>query len=248
MEEIIVEAVTSETESITGDGAQELKDTMAEADKKGDFERMIRGEYKAEFDERVKRIIDKRFRETKTLKEQAAKLRPIVDHLSEKYGESDWDKLYERMVTDGGGSPNEETERLKAENRALYREKRARETVDQWTKGAQALKEQNPDFDLSKEMGNSRFQSLLRAGVDVKDAYRVVHADEIMKNAVRYAAEKTMEKTISDIRTRGMRPEENGAGGRGAARITPVSVRNMTRREREEIERRCARGEKVYFD
>ena len=78
-------------------------------------------------------------------------------------------------------------------------------------------------------------------------AYRTLHQEEILENAVRYAVEKARDKTMTSLRKHLSRPEENGAGGRGGAKMAPLSVQNMTRAEREEIERRCARGEKVYF-
>ena len=109
-------------------------------------------------------------------------------------------------------------------------------------------KEIYPGFDLPKMLANDRFTALLRAGVDVKTAYEVVDGRALVANAMRYAIGRAREKTIGDIRARLNRPQENGADGGGATRIGPPRVKDMTRKQREEIEKRCARGEKVFFD
>ena len=50
------------------------------------FESLIRGEYKAEFDERVQRIIDRRFRDLKRLEAQAERAKPLFQLLEKRYG------------------------------------------------------------------------------------------------------------------------------------------------------------------
>ena len=212
------------------------------AGRKEEFERLIRGEYRQEFDERVKRIIDRRFREARTLKEQAARMQPVVDFLKQTYGEADENALLERLTAEK--APKGEPE---AAVKALLREKGAREIARRWQTEAEAAGRVYPGLDLMKEIQNPRFRSLLRAGVDVGTAFETTHARELTLLAMRYAAERTREKTVSDIRARGLRPDENGADGRGASRLGPPKVENMTRAQREDIERRAARGEKVRF-
>ncbi|MBQ3080034.1 MAG: hypothetical protein IJC48_08585 [Clostridia bacterium] len=248
MDGAIAEALTDVKEGAVQSQTEDTGGEIKDQDRRGDFEKLIRGEYKAEFDDRVQRIIDKRFRETRSLKEQAAKVKPLIDHLREKYNENDAEKLLEKVAKDGAeAGGNDENERLLMENRQLLKEKRARDTVERWRREMRDIQDRNPAFDMKSEMKNPRFFSLLRSGVSVRDAYDVIHKDEMLKNAVKYAAEKTMERTLNDIRARGMRPEENGVGGKNAGLIAPTSVSSMTKKEREEIERRCARGEKVYF-
>ena len=233
MDGAIAEALTDVKEGAVQSQTEDTGGEIKDQDRRGDFEKLIRGEYKAEFDDRVQRIIDKRFRETRSLKEQAAKVKPLIDHLREKYNENDAEKLLEKVAKDGAeAGGNDENERLLMENRQLLKEKRARDTVERWRREMRDIQDRNPAFDMKSEMKNPRFFSLLRSGVSVRDAYDVIHKDEMLKN---------------DIRARGMRPEENGVGGKNAGLIAPTSVSSMTKKEREEIERRCARGEKVYF-
>jgi len=212
----------------------------ADSLKKDDFEKLIRGEYKAEFDERVQKIIDERFREMRSMKEQAARVKPVMDALSEKYGETDMEKLTELLKN----GRRDLSEKYRGEN---TRNGRALKTFLKWRADADAIGRERTDFDLKKEMANGVFQSLLRAGVDMKSAYQFMHQRDTLESAIRLAAAKTRENTLNEMRARMLRPSENGAGGYAGAGMKPVSVMNMTRAEREEIEKRASRGEKVYF-
>lgn len=238
--------VESEPAAAAQDAAQTAGNTHSEnadvAGKREEFERLIRGEYRQEFDERVKRIIDRRFRETRTLKEQAARTQPVVDFLKEAYGEADETVLLERLTAEKAAKTPKDAAKT------LLREKGAKEIERRWRDEADAARKIHPEMDLLNEIQNPRFRSLLRAGVDVATAYETTHARELTRMAMRYAAERARENTIRDIRARGLRPDENGADGRGASKIAPPRVANMTRAQREDIERRAARGEKVRFD
>lgn len=216
---------------------EETNEKHADELKAEAFERLIRGEYKAEFDERVKKIIDKRFREMRGMKEQAARVKPLMEALLKRYGETDAERLIKLL--------SEETEaaRPSEDNRAKMAMLRALA----WHSEAQSLTSELPDFDLKKEMADENFKRLLKAGVDMKTAYRALHQNEILESAVRYAAEKVREHTVREMRKNAMRPGENGAGGQGGMRMSPMSVGNMTKAQREEIERRSQRGEKVYL-
>lgn len=229
------EAVRTEAEGAET-APEKSSQRQAENLKTEAFERLIRGEYKAEFDERVKKIIEKRFREMRGMKEQAARVKPLIDALSQKYGETDAQRLLELLSEDAAGrAPGSDKKRM-ALMRAL-----------EWHRDAGRLKREIPDFDFRREMGGKPFSNLLKAGVDMKTAYEFAHYRENLEAAVRYAAEKAREHTLLEMRKNAMRPGENGAGGQGGMRMSPMSVRNMTREQREEIERRSQRGEKVYL-
>lgn len=221
-----------------GKRIEPLTNSKEEADrKKAEFENLIRGEYKQAFDERVQKIIDRRFRDMRVLKEQKTRIQPILDALYNKYGEADAEKLAELLKSeDAGAFPPLDA-----------RSRHAAMKVMKWRKDAEEILRENPGFELESEMKNAAFKNLLKAGVDMKTAYRAMHQDELLEQAIRYAAKKAHDQAMKEMRQRAYRPEENGAGGRGGAKMAPLSVNNMTRAEREEIERRCARGEKVYF-
>ena len=128
------------------------------------FESLIRGEYKAEFDERVQRIIDRRFRDLKRLEAQAERAKPLFQLLEKRYG---------------------------GEN-AEPRERAAADLARRWQLDARMAKEIYPGFDLPKMLANDRFTALLRAGVDVKTAYEVVDGRALVANAMRCRGRRRM--------------------------------------------------------
>lgn len=131
-----------------------------------------------------------------------------------------------------------------AEQRRLG-EERARKTYAMWTDQAAKAKNVYPSLDLNKELaGNPKFGELLRAGVDVKTAFEVIHKDEIMPAAMGYAAQHVEQKLGAKIAAQAARPRENGGN-------SPVQVKtdvsSLTRAERREIAKRVARGERITF-
>ena len=69
--------------------------------------------------------------------------------------------------------------------------------------------------------------------------------EEMLRRAVRYGAQRAGEDLSRSLR--GGRIAENGGGGHAAA-VTSVDPSRLTAKEREEIRRRVARGEKVRFN
>lgn len=141
-----------------------------------------------------------------------------------------------------------ENARLLAERGERDRRDRAAETARGWQREAEALISVYPSLDLQAELKaptGPRFTKLLLGGADVRTAYEAVHRDEILAAAMRFAAERAREMTVSDIRARGTRPAENGVDGTAPASLGRVNVHELTRREREAIARRVLRGERV---
>lgn len=246
-----------------------------EADKAGDktggkraaFEELIRGEYKDQFNARMQKIINQRFRETKNLQAQVDGARPILDMLAQKYGVSggdlkklaaaieEDDAYYEKEALDRGVSVEQlkqmrRVERENAELRRSIQESRRREEADRvyagWVKEGEALKEIYPAFHLETEVQDQRFTDLLRNNIDLRTAYEVVHRDEILGGAMQYTARQVSEKLVNDIKAKGSRPTENGVSAQSAA-VVKSDVNALTRQDRDEIERRVMRGERIVF-
>jgi len=233
--------------------------------RKAEFERLINGEYKDIFTERVQSIIDKRFKETKTLEAKLDKLQPVIYLLSSKYGESDIDKLakaieeddafYEQEAMEKGLTVEQlkqikkmekENVQLKKAMEELERRQQADRIYSQWMQEAEQLKQIYPHFDLQAEMQNPDFVKLLRAGVPLKAAYQSVHMDEILGGAMYYAAQKTQEQVINDIKARGSRPVENGISQQTGV-VVKSDVTQLSPADRQEIARRAKRGEVIKF-
>jgi len=226
---------------------------------RAEYEALRKGEYKQFFDAEIQNIINKRFRETKTLETQLASMSPIIEILSEKYGTDDVNELASRLrqdslqdLADAAGMTVEQYEKimkirqenklLRERQKTLEAEQKINAQIQKWTQEAEQLKIKYPNFDFRTELQNENFMSLLRAGVSVEAAYQVCHMDEIIAGT----AKQAQQNVVENIKTKGNRPQESAAKGtRGI--IIKSDNRNLTREDRAEIARRVMRGEEIRF-
>lgn len=224
-----------------------------------------RQEFKTEFDGEIQRIINKRFGETKGLQEQLDATRPVIDLLRDRYGvtDGDMDKLlaamedddsYWEQAADEQGMTVEQFKQFKryerenAELNAMLQQQqqqqRANMQMQQWFAESEELKKTFPSFDLQREAQNPAFLQLLRSGVPIDHAFRVIHMDEITAGVAANTAKAAERQITANIRARGSRPAEAGASGQ-----PPFTVKNdvskFTKKDRAEIARRALRGEKI---
>ena len=115
-----------------------------------------------------------------------------------------------------------------------------------WMEQAGALKQLFPDFDLRRELEDTRFAGMLLAGVDMSSAYQALHAGDILPAAMEYAARTVEARIASSMRSGAYRPGENGLGG-GATALVGRNVTNMTRQDYAKVCRMVERGERVSF-
>lgn len=249
----------------------ETKVTASTAeDRKAAFENLINGEYKAEFGDRVQQLINKRFKESKQQEEKLTALQPVLDALGSKYGVdvSDLDKLktaieeddsFYQEAADKEGVTVEQLKRMRqlerenAEFRAAreqqQRHEQAANVYAKWEQEGQTVKQLYGDFDLRTECQHPEtgrdFVRLLQNGIDVRTAYEVIHKDELLSGAISYAVQSTQKRTMDNIRAKGMRPQENGAGGSIATQIVKNDPSKWTKADRAEVARRVMRGERV---
>ena len=74
----------------------------------------------------------------------------------------------------------------------------------------------------------------------------MLHRDEINTAIAKNAAQAAGEQMKARIQTKGARPTENGTSSQSAV-ITKSDVHSLTKADRDEIERRVMRGEKIRF-
>lgn len=227
--------------------------------RKQEFQALRNSEYKDLFDAEIQNIINKRFRETKTVESQLASINPIIELLTEKYGTADIAQLVAKVkedsigdLADAAGMTVEQYEtvmNIRQENKAL-KEKQANFEAEQkinsqvkaWNEQAEALKAKYPNLNLADEAKNDQFMSLLKSGVTVDAAYKVCHMDEIIAGTA-----KTVESNIiQDIKAKGSRPTESAARGTGGV-IIKSDPSQLTREDRAEIAKKVMRGEKITF-
>lgn len=182
--------------------------------------------------------------------ESAALPQSLLEALSERYQVAAGDlqaletAIREQMAQtaeEDDAQPDEEEQPEQAQIAAG-----AERIYDMWMEQAAQTSAVYPDFDLRQEMADPRFARLLRAEVDVRTAYEVLHKDEIIPAAMQYAARTVEQKLASALRSSGSRPSENGIRGASAA-VIGSDVSHLSKRDYEEVCRRVARGERVSF-
>lgn len=236
-------------------------------ERKKAFRDMITGEYKDAYDEQMQRVINRRFAETKNLQKQVDDAKPILDKLAARYNVLDGDlsKLSKALDDDhtywssaaeeAGMSEDvyREVQQLRQQNAQILKMQQERqqqaeinERVQGWINQAEALKGKFPAFDLRAEMNDPKFMDLLRAGVPVEHAYKVIHMDSMMSDAVQATAQRTEKAVVNNIRAKGSRPSENGTASQSTFTVKR-DVSKLSKADRAEIARRVARGEQISF-
>ena len=250
--------------------AAEVQTKTEPPDRKAEFERMIKGEYKEFFDEHVRGIISGRLKSVNATVEKYNSLSPVLDILSKRYGVDANDiSAMTKAIEDDAGYLEEEAlkrnmtveqlkqfRKIERENEAFRRKDAERQDQERqqrmnqmyvgWMNEAQDLKKVYPSFNLETELKNEQFQSLLRSGVNVRTAFEVIHKDEIIPAAMQYTAAAVEQKISKSIASGRNRPAENGNASQGAA-THKTDPSQFTRADREEIRRRVQRGERIVF-
>lgn len=228
-----------------------------------DFLNYIRGEGKQFYDENVQNIINKRFKELKTMEAERNALSPMIDSLKNFYGIEGNDfnalreavlndeRMYEDKARENGVSVKvqmkfdkmeRENAKLKEAENAKIQQEKTQAILEKWETQSNELKEEFPEFDLDYEMeSNSNFYDLLTHGLDVKTAY-------IASKPSEYAAKvaKETEKRVTDnIRANGLRPNESG--GSSATATSSFDVTKLTAAQRRDLANRAMQGERIQF-
>lgn len=229
------------------------------------FEDLIKGKYKDDFEKRVRGILNDRMRGTKEKESGYAAMAPVMRMLAAKYGQNpdaiDYVKLsqavkaddaffesaaLERGITAGEFRSNMEVASLKEQLEKNERETRGRAAFEQMKREGEALKEFYPNFSLETEMRNPDFVRMMRAGLRLRDAYEVVHRNEINSQMMHYAAKKAQEQVSKSVQANQNRPEENGTESVPAV-VYKDDPAKLTKADRKAIKERARRGERISF-
>lgn len=236
-------------------------------DRRKQYRAMVEGEFKDLYTEDTQRIINRRFKDAKATEDTLNKQQPVIDLLLQRYKIQDGDlaKLQAAVENDNAywseaaeeaGMTVEaykEFTRQKRELDAIRRQQTqnqqreaAEKQLQQWYTEGEEVKAAYPDFDLNTEAQNPRFMAMLRSGVPVMHAYKVMHMDEIMTDAMQTAAKRSEQAVVNGIKARGSRPAENGLSSQSAFTVKD-DVSKLTKKDRAEIVRRAARGAVIQF-
>lgn len=241
--------------------------TEAPADPNAEFEKLIKGQYKEQYDARMQDTIQRRLKGTRETVEKYNALTPTLEMLAKKYGvdASDIDALnkaiqdddayYEAEALEKGVSVQQlkalrkmerENEHLRKQMQEQQRQENASKLYAAWMNQAEDAKKVYPSFDLKAEMENPKFLDLLKSNIDVRTAYEVLHKDEIIPAAMQFTAKTVESKIAKSIAANGSRPAENAVGAQAPA-VVKSDVSQLSKADRKEIIRRVAKGEKIRF-
>lgn len=258
-------------EQAEGENKTEKKQDAAadnvKTDRKAEFEKLIKGEYKDLYDKNIQNIINQRFKQTKQTEEALRGYDALSEMLAQRYGINsknpadiikaiEADNGYWEMEAEKEGISVEQLKKIRTlerENRAFYQaqqaqqaQERANQMYELWEKQSEDLKSIYPDFDLAEECENRQFLELLQYNVDMKTAYEVAHHDEIVEKAALMATRASAEKTAQNIVARGTRPAENGLSGQAGV-VVKSDVNKLTGDDINDILKRVSRGERIIF-
>ena len=254
-------------EQVPGEGAAGAEAPAAPVNRDAEWQKLINGEYREQFQKQVQGIIDKRFAKTKGMEEQNGKYAALMGKVAGRYGLDpgdidgisaaiDRDQKFLAEQADKAGMTVEqykrynaavqENERYRRINEARQREAQVQARVQGWQAEEKALKGMYPQFDLDAELRNKDFVGLLQRGVTMKHAYEVIHMDDMMRGAMQYATAQATAQTAKNIQARGARPVEGAATG-AAGVVTKSDVTKLTKADREEIARQVAKGKTITF-
>ncbi len=150
------------------------------------FEQLIKGRFKADYEARMNKVVNGRFREARQNEARMGKMQPIINAIAANYGIDTTDpaaidldalldtvsndkKLYEEEALREGIPVEMLMQRkqldrrqaaLDAQERAARQESAARQEMNEILTAATALKAVIPDFDIDREMHNPAFARL----------------------------------------------------------------------------------------
>lgn len=226
-----------------------------------EFEKLIKGEYKTQFDKRVQDVINRRFKAQRSTMEEYEATKPIIDVLAQKYGTSDIAALTDAFKNDSAlweaSAEKEgmdvdqfkEIMQLRAENERYRRQhemseqqRQIAQQIEAWQRQGEEVKAEYPQFDLDMELQNKDFLGLIKNGIPMKMAYKLIHSEEV-ESAIRQEAEK---KVMDNVRANRQRPPENISKNPNGF-VLGKDVSAMTKADRDEIKRRVSLGEKIVL-
>ncbi len=238
------------------------------------FDALIKGQYKDQYNAKVKDMLDKRLKGVHQQLQSYEAGQPVFDILAQKYGvePTDYEGIAEAIKKDTSLVEAEALERgmdvqdyikirnIEMENVSMRRQMeqqrqqqaeqqrqlQASEQVNKWNQQAEQAKQVYPGLNLQKEIANPDFSRLLRSGVDVRTAYEVIHKDEIMQGAMQYAAQRAAKSVTDNVIAGAARPAENGTSAQGAV-SAKVDPSKLSEKEFQLYLERVARGERITF-
>ena len=244
---------------------EQAADAQVQAEERKKAYESFKQEYKTEFDGEVQSIIKDRLKSSKAktadLDKRLKSLSPILERLAGKYNVDPTDtealikayedddanfeeEAYSRGMTVEQLKYERQLDRRKAELDAAEEEERRNKQYAIWDAQVAETLRYYPEFSIDTEMQNPDFTRLMNSGVPIKTAFEVVHNQEMMQGAMKFAAQRAATEVTNNVKSNLSRPIENGASAR-AASTGEKNYSAMSFDQLEEIARRVKAGEQI---
>lgn len=236
------------------------------------FDSLIKGKYKTDYENAVKKVVAKRLKGSEQLKQKLEAYEPIIQAAKSRYGIDDdsrlaeaffEDKLYVHQVALENGMSDEEallkmrsdreqkTREIEMnanmqELEALRAESARREQFKQHYQDVIALQQTYGEFDVEELFNNDDFNDLLNKGVNVNAAFLVVNHDKIVNGVMQKTAEQVKQGVVNSIASGAKRPVENGSSGQGASKTT-IDVNSLTEKDILSLIKQVGEGKIIKF-
>lgn len=249
-----------------GSGESTGQDAAANTETKVSFEELIKGDYKEDYEKSIRQAIGRRMSGARANEQRLAAMQPIMQALASKYGVTDPgdiatiakyveedESLYEDAAYRAGMSVDQykrfaqieaENQRLTAERMRNEQRRAAQAQYEQWQAEAEEIKADFPNFDLDTYLQDTHFQTLLKDGIGLRNAYIAMDADNILPEVMGHTAQQVAKKTAATIAQRGNRPAEGGMSSRASVK-TDTDVSKMSKEDFYDLVRRVERGEVI---
>lgn len=253
------------TQAAAGTGESTEQVAAANTETKVSFEDLIKGEYREDYEKSIKQAIGRRMQGARQNEAKLAKMSPIMQALASKYGTDPEDidsiaryvdedeSLYEDAAYRAGMSVDQykrfsqieaENQRLMAERQRNEQRRAAEAQYAIWQEEAEAVKADFPNFELDVFLQDPHFQTLLKEGISLRNAYIAMDADNVLPEVMGYTAKEAAKKTATAIAQRGNRPSEGGMNSQAAIRVK-TDVSKLTDAEFDDLVQRVKRGEVI---
>lgn len=262
----VAAAQTAETRPASGETTPDLD---------ARFDEMISGEYKEVYGRRMENATKERLRKQgakydkaqKELQEKLDKANDLLGMIGSKYGimDGNMEKIQQELERDTtywedaaakeGMSVDQymHMKKIERENDAFRkaqdeaaRLQRRDQVLAKWNAEAEELGKIYKNFNLEKELENPMFNNLLGSGVEMRQAYEVLHLNEIMSGAMAYTAQTVAQKQIDAIKNGQSHPVEGAAAAARSVK-TSKDFSKMSIQELRDFAKRAQNGETITF-
>lgn len=260
-------ATESDAETQSGESNTSDADSEPTEEERARAYQQFKKDYKDLYAKDFQETFNRRFKDVKEMENQLSEYSKLMRMLKERYEFSDvqgaikalenddayWEQLaYEKNMSVEQVKEISKYRRLssdlQAEKEALERQAIQNQIVDELRAQELEMQEIVPDFNLDDELNyDPNFKRLVENGVPIRQAYEVIHFDEVKNAIIVHTAQQTQKQVTDNIKAKGSRPVENGASSSNAF-SQKVDVSKLTDKEMDDYIRRAQRGESISFN